>query len=347
MNVTATPPATTTNSTQVCVMIEDHAISDFLMSVYIMAFIFGLIFNVVTLGPIWQQMRRKNVLGIFLLNLSISDMLFLFTMPLWMNYYRHNHQWQLGVTSCSIAGFFYYSNMYISIYLLCCISVDRCLVVTFPLHSKTYRTSRYAWTQCIAVYVVVVVLHIVVLVNDNLKDAHDDINNNDRCYETYPMQKPIALFNLLRVGVFFLVPLLVLAVSYWRVLATVGQSPGLNAQVKRKVRLLSFGVIGIFSICFAPYHILLLTRSLVFYYSNDTLPQGSYCQFEQNMHFFFSCTLALSSLNCVVDPVLYVLVSNGVQEEVKMCWRRHRGTQTDTDCALTAYNRGKMNRNLI
>lgn len=346
MNVTDIPPQTTTANSTPCVKIGASPISDLLMSVYILAFIFGLIFNVLTLGPIWQQVRRQNVLGIFLLNLSISDLLFLFTMPLWINYYRQDHHWKLGVLSCNIAGFFYYSNMYISIYLLCCISVDRCLVVTYPLRSKTHRTSRYAWAQCVTVYVVVTALHIMVLVNDNLTDAHDEVNNNDRCYETFPMQPPVALFNLLRVGIGFLLPLLVLAVSYWRVLATVGQSPGLTAQAKRKVRLLSFGVIGIFSFCFAPYHILLLIRSLVFYNSDDVLAQGSYCQFEQEMHFLFSCTLALSSLNCVVDPVLYVLVSNGVQEEVKLCWRRRRRTQTG-ECALTAYERGKTNTNLI
>lgn len=346
MNITVSPQATTTNLSIVCVKIEHSAISDILMSVYILCFIVGLIFNVVTLGPIWQQVQRQNVLGIFLLSLSISDMLFLFTMPLWINYHHQDHRWKLGAISCSVAGFFYYSNMYISIYLLCCISVDRCLVVTYPFRSKNYRTSRYAWAQCVTVYVVVVALHIMVLVNDNLTDAHDEENDNDRCYETYPMQKPVALFNLLRVCIGFLLPLLVLAVSYWRVLATVGQSPGLSAQVKKKVRLLSFGVIGIFSFCFAPYHILLLTRSLVFYKSENTDPQGSYCQFEQSMHFLFSCTLALSSLNCVVDPVLYVLVSNGVQEEVKLFWRRRRQTQTE-DCVLTTYNREKPNTNLI
>lgn len=330
-----------------CVKIGESAISDVLMSTYIIAFIFGLIFNVITLGPIWQQMRRQNVLGVFLLNLSISDILFLFTMPLWINYYRWDHHWQLGVVSCSIAGFFYYSNMYISIYLLCCISVDRCLMVTFPLRSKTHRTSRCAWVQCAVVYIIVVAMHIVVLVHDNLTDAHDEKNNNDRCYETYPMQWPVALFNLIRVGVGFLIPLLVLAVSYWRVLATVGQSPGLSAQAKRKVRLLSYGVIGIFSFCFAPYHILLLARSLVFFYnSEDTLPQGIYCTFEQSLHFTFSCTLALSSLNCVVDPVLYVLVSNGVREDMKQFWRRHTRSQTDTDCVVPVYKR-KPDSNLL
>lgn len=338
---------TTANSSQACVQIEDSKISDLLMSVYIIAFVFGLSFNVLTLGPIWQQMRRQNVLGIFLLNLSISDMLFIFTIPLWINYYFQNHRWQLGVLSCSIAGFFYYSNMYISIYLLCCISVDRCIVVSYPLRHKTHRTMCFAWTQCAIVFVLVTVMHIYVLFSDNLLDAHDDVNNNDRCYETYPMQKPVAFFNLVRVGVGFFLPLLVLAVSYWRVLATVGQSPGLSSQSKRKVRLLSYGVIGIFSICFAPYHILLLIRSLVFfYYSDDTTAQGSYCQFEQKTHFFFSFTLALSSLNCVVDPVLYVLVSNSVWEEVGQCFRWARRTQTD-GYALSAANRRKVNANII
>lgn len=347
MNETVTPTGNSTKTgDRECVEIGASAFSDFLMSVYILAFILGLIFNVLTLGPILQQVKRKNILGIYLLSLSVSDILFLFTMPLWINYYRWDHNWRLGIESCSVAGFFYYTNMYISIFLLCCISVDRCLVVSFPLHFKTRRTPRYAWVQCAIVYVVVAVLHIIVLYYDDLKDAHDDIKGNDRCYETFPMKPNVAMFNMVRVGMGFFLPLLVLAVSYWRVLATVGQSPGLSAQAKRKVRLLSFGVIGIFSFCFAPYHILLLTRSLVYYNSEDKTSQGSYCQFEQKTHFFFSCTLALSSLNCVVDPVLYVLVSNIVQEKLKLCWRKQRQIRTE-DCALTAYNRGKPNSNLI
>ncbi|XP_029964528.1 G-protein coupled receptor 4-like [Salarias fasciatus] len=354
MNVTVTMAVKDMNtSTSMCVTIESLGFSTFLMSVYIVAFIFGLLFNGLTLGPIYQQVQRQNVLGIFLLSLSISDMLFIFTMPLWMNYYRKGHQWGLGVGSCSVAGFFYYSNMYISIFLLCCISVDRCLVVTYPLRFKAQRTSRYAWAQCITVYVVVVVMHIMVLIYDNLKDAHDDKNDNDRCYETYPMQSNVAMFNLIRVCVGFLLPLLVLTVSYWRVLATVGESPGLNAQAKRKIRLLSFGVIGIFFFCFAPYHILLLTRSIVFYrYRDDTTPQGPYCQFEQSMHMYFSSTLALSSLNCVVDPVLYVLVSNLVQDKLKQCWKGRRQTRQRTvaegeNCVLTRTTKITSNNNLI
>ncbi|KAM6973029.1 G protein-coupled receptor 184 [Aplochiton taeniatus] len=314
----STPATNGTNANATCVNIGESFISDFLMSVYILAFVLGLTFNLLTLGPIWQQVRSRNVLAVFLLNLSLSDLLYILTMPLWINYYHQDHHWKLGPASCSVAGFFYYSNMYISVYLLCCISVDRCLVVTFPMQCKTRRTPRYAWALCLAVCVLVTALHVLVLVFDELGDAHDERNGHDRCYETYPMQPPMALFNVLRVGIGFLLPLLVLGVSYWKVLATVGRSPGLAPQAKRKVRLLSVGVIGIFSVCFAPYNVLLLARSLAFFGDPE-----HYCAFERAVHFPFSCTLALSSLNCVVDPVLYVLVSNRVRDE--MCWWRREG----------------------
>lgn len=327
MNVTMASPVKTTDP--LCVEIRQSFISDFLMTIYILAFIFGLIFNILTLKPICLQVKQKNVLGIFLLCLSISDLLYIFTMPLWINYYNNDHKWELGATSCSIAGFFYYSNMYISIYLLCCISVDRCLVVAYPLRFRTLRTSCYAWIVCAVVYSTVATMHIIILVYDNLNNAHDNKNKQDHCYETYPMPKIVAMFNLVRVATGFLLPLLVLTVSYWKVLATVGQSPGLNAQAKRKVRLLSIGVIGIFSVCFAPYHILLLARSIVFFKSDHETPKGPYCTFEQNTHFFFSVTLALSSLNCVVDPVLYVLVSNTVRDKLNLCFRNRENNQED------------------
>ncbi|XP_043976591.1 G protein-coupled receptor 184 [Gambusia affinis] len=334
MNVTPTATLATTNATETCVDIKDNPVSKFLMSVYILAFVFGLIFNVLTLYPICQQVKQQNVLGIFLLNLSISDLLLIFTTPLWINYYRWNHQWGLGVESCSVAGFFYYSNMYISIYLLCCISVDRCLVVCYPLRFKHHHTSRYAWVQCVVVYALVIIIHVFILKNDELVDVHDDIHNSDRCYETYPMKRNVAMFNMIRVGFGFILPLLVLGVSYWKVLATVGKSPGLTAPAKRKVRLLSYGVIGIFSVCFAPYHILLFVRSYVRYFNEEKL----HCAFERQMHFPFSSTLAISSLNCVVDPVLYVLVSNGAKDKLKLCCRgqEQRGME---DCRLTPYKK--------
>lgn len=295
-----------------CVDIEISPISDLLIGIYITALVLGLVFNLLTAWPIIQQIQKKNVLGVYLLSLSISDVLYVLTMPLWILYYYNDHHWTLGLQLCKLAGFVYYSNMYISIYLLCCISIDRCLAVTFPLKIKTFRRYRYAWLISGFIYVFTAGLHILVILMDEVTDPLDE---DQRCYETFPMTKRVALFNLLRVVIGFLLPLLVLVVCYFQIFRKVKESVGLDNQGKRKVKLLSVGVITIFSVCYAPYHVLLLIRSIAFYHF-DVKP---YCEFEQAQHFYFSGTLAMSSLNSVVDPLLYVLVSNGMRESVRLC----------------------------
>ncbi|XDV32674.1 hypothetical protein PO909_003424 [Leuciscus waleckii] len=238
-----------------CVIMNPSA-GPLLMSIYIIAFILGLLFILVTIGPIIQQICRKNVLGIYLLSLSVSDLLYVLTMPLWIYYLSNNHKWTLGQGLCSLAGFFYYSNLYISIYILCCVSIDRCLAITFPLRVKAFRRQRYAWIICGLVYIFVMALHCLVLYLDKLPDPLDD--GDQRCYETFPMTEPIAMFNLIRVGIGFLLPLVIITVCYCLIASKVQQSRGVHEQGKRKVRLLSIGVIAIFSFCFAPYHILLM-----------------------------------------------------------------------------------------
>lgn len=307
----ATPNANNTS----CVYMNPAA-GPLLMSIYIIAFILGLLFNLVTIGPIIQQICRKNVLGIYLLGLSVSDLLYIITMPLWIYYLSNNHKWTLGQGLCSLAGFFYYSNQYISIYILCWISIDRCLAITFPLRIQSFRRQRYAWIICGLVYIFVMALHCLVLYLDKLPDPLDD--GYQTCYETFPMTERIAMFNLIRVGVGFLLPLVVITVCYCLIPAKVQQSRGVDEQGKRKVTILSMGVIGIFSFCFAPYHILLMIRSIAFF----SLGEKENCNFEQAMFLPFTCSLALSSLNSMVDPVLYVLASNGVREDIRLfCWK--------------------------
>ncbi|XP_048837928.1 G protein-coupled receptor 184 isoform X2 [Brienomyrus brachyistius] len=303
----------TTNNT--CVDLSNNSISNLLMAIYIVAFVLGVVLNLITLGPIVQQVRSHNVLGVCLLNVAISDLLYIFTMPLWIHYYYSDHRWEMGQRTCQLAGFFFYSNMYISIYLLCCISVDRCLTITYPLQARAFRRPRYAWTVCGSVILIVMIIHALILALDN---RNTPLDGKLRCYEHLPMPSEVARMNLIRASLGFLLPLLVLASCYWQIFGKVHRSETLDKQSKRKVQLLSMGVIVIFSVCFAPYHLLLIVRSVAM-----LLMQGEmYCAFEQHTYFYFSVALAISSLNSVMDPVLYVLVSNGVKEELRVYFIR-------------------------
>ncbi|XP_018603916.1 G protein-coupled receptor 184 [Scleropages formosus] len=323
-------PAQTMNNHTVnktCVDLSDSSSGDLLMTIYILAFVLGVITNLFTLGPIVQQVRSHNVLGVYLLSLAFSDLLYIFTMPVWIYYYHNHHHWNMSPWTCQLSGFFFYSNMYISIGLLCCISIDRCLTVSYPLQARTVRSSRYALIISAFVGLVVMTIHCLILIFD----TSYPLDENKRCYEHYPMPLPVARFNLIRASLGFLCPLLVLAVCYWQIIRKVRHSEGVDQKAKQKVRRLSVAVIAIFSICFAPYHFLLTVRSLAAFY----MPMKDYCHFEENLHFFFSCALAVSSLNSVMDPVLYVLSSDGVKKDIRLCLVRLRRGKLETKSFAT------------
>ncbi|XP_029475575.1 probable G-protein coupled receptor 132 [Rhinatrema bivittatum] len=274
---------------------------------YGVVFLLGLATNALTLWPIVLQVQhQKNVLGIYLFNLAICDLLYILTLPLWIIYVLNGHVWTLGGPVCYLVAFIFYSNMYISVLLLCCISLDRYLAVVYPIRSLFLRSRRTAGLVSGLVTLLVFTFHLGVSVRAGKQE-------NATCYDRYPLQGSVAAFNYFRFTAGFLLPLLVLTFSYLRIFQGVNQSRTLSIQKKVKVKRLSFAIIGIFLLCFAPYHLLLLARTAVF---SHTGPCSS-CAFEQKVHVVFSVSLAVSSLNSALDPVLYMLVSDSMKKDVR------------------------------
>lgn len=85
------------------------------------------------------QVRQRNELGIYLMNLSVADLLYIATLPLWIDYFLQHDDWIHGQESCKLFGFIFYTNIYVSIAFLCCISIDRYLAVAFPLRFAKVR----------------------------------------------------------------------------------------------------------------------------------------------------------------------------------------------------------------
>lgn len=84
-------------------------------------------------------MRQRNELGVYLINLSVADLLYIATLPLWIDYFLHHDNWIHGQESCKLFGFIFYTNIYVSIAFLCCISLDRYLAVAYPLRFAKVR----------------------------------------------------------------------------------------------------------------------------------------------------------------------------------------------------------------
>lgn len=93
----------------------------------------------VSLPLLCVQVRQRNELGVYLINLSVADLLYISTLPLWIDYFLQRDDWIHGQESCKLFGFIFYTNIYVSIAFLCCISLDRFLAVAYPLRFAKVR----------------------------------------------------------------------------------------------------------------------------------------------------------------------------------------------------------------
>ncbi|CAM4615775.1 unnamed protein product [Lepidochelys kempii] len=133
------------NTTLVSCNVDSKIDHLFPPTLYIMVITMGLPTNCMALWAAYLQVRQHNELGIYLLNLSVADLLYIATLPLWIDYFLHYDNWIHGQESCKLFGFVFYTNIYISIAFLCCISVDRYLAVAHRCASPRCAGSRQPW----------------------------------------------------------------------------------------------------------------------------------------------------------------------------------------------------------
>ncbi|KAF7704345.1 hypothetical protein HF521_021417, partial [Silurus meridionalis] len=271
---------------------------------YILVLLVGFPINAYSLYHAWLQLRARNELGVYLLNLTVSDLLYLASLPVWLQYIFNGDNWIYSEWACKICGFLLYDNIYISIGFLCCISIDRYLAVVYPLRFSALRTMKAAALVSAVVWIKELAVGIFIFQH---KELSIDKTNHSVCFEHYPMQEWEKPINYYRFLVGFLFPLLILSVSYFRVLRAVGKSAGTQTAQKKRIRSLVTITIIIFLVCFSPYHIFLLVRTVM---ETD-------CSFVEKIFFYYHFSLLLTSFNCVADPALYCFVSESVQNSIQ------------------------------
>ncbi|XP_022440565.1 G-protein coupled receptor 4 [Monodon monoceros] len=276
-------------------------------SLYIFVIGVGLPTNCLALWAAYRQVRQHNELGVYLMNLSIADLLYICTLPLWVDYFLHHDNWIHGPSSCKLFGFIFYTNIYISIAFLCCISVDRYLAVAHPLRFTRLRRVKTAVAVSSVVWATELGANSAPLFHDEL---FRDRYNHTFCFEKFPMESWVAWMNLYRVFVGFLFPWALMLLSYRGILRAVRGSVSTERQEKAKIKRLALSLIAIVLVCFAPYHVLLLSRSAVY------LRHPWDCGFEERVFSAYHSSLAFTSLNCVADPILYCLVNEGARSHV-------------------------------
>ncbi|KAK6481283.1 putative G-protein coupled receptor 132 isoform X1 [Huso huso] len=309
-----------------------------LVVLYSIVFIIGVPANFVTVILTYKQVQRKNVLGIYLFSLSLCDLMYLFTLPLWVSYVNNDHEWLWSPVSCKITGYVFFNNMYISIFLLCCISIDRYVAVVYAVESRGLRRQKLAAIITCIICIVVPIGHVPVF---TMKE--DDTGQvSKKCFEPGKASAMVTGFNYARFFIGFFLPLCILIVTNYCILTNIQASTGLLGRSKMKVKCLAITVIVLFLVCFGPYHIILLLRAVMYH----ILEEGQNCDFGKQIYIPYTICLGLSTFNSAMNPILYVLASDNIRKELKrglLSFRsrtslQHRGTDSSLPKFPTSKN---------
>ncbi|KAI3356973.1 hypothetical protein L3Q82_003608 [Scortum barcoo] len=150
----------------------------FLPPVYILVFIIGLVANGWGLKSLIQKWKKLKIINIFVLNLGLTDVLYLLTLPIFVVYYSMKSKWIFGDAFCKIMRFCFSLNLYGSIGFLTCISVYRYLAIVHPVRVM----GRLTRTHSVVISVVVWLLVGVQSLPDMFYPKTP--GNDTRCFDT-------------------------------------------------------------------------------------------------------------------------------------------------------------------
>ncbi|XP_055032405.2 C3a anaphylatoxin chemotactic receptor-like [Misgurnus anguillicaudatus] len=232
---------------------------------------------------------KPNVTNIWLVNLAVADLIFCMTRVTSLLSIFFDH-WPFGDFLCKFIGFFKYTNMFCSVFLLAVISVDRVLCVWRPVFTRNRRTLCVARLISLGVWIVAVIFSSPYFV---YRGVYPDKNNVSLCSPKEEVKakegnsaKYIYYYNRFFFG--FLFPFLVIFICY--ALAAVGLRRTRLSGKSRPLRIFAVLVFAFF-LCCAPYHILGLVKLKNRNHSAVKLGWNM----TSNLAYFNSC----------VNPVLY------------------------------------------
>lgn len=272
----------------------------FLPPVFVIVFVVGTLSNIWGLKSVCSSWNNIGNINIFMLNLGIADLLYLFTLPFLVNYYATGSYWQFGQPFCKITRFCFNLNLYGSIGFLTCISIYRYLGIVHPMRVMGKIRSHHSLAISALVWALVVIQILPDMFfekNDQTKpfSCFDTTSNNlTRAYLTYSMGWTVTGFAL---------PLLIILICYGHIVAVLTRKSNVNPLLKQRSLKLVVILVILFSICFIPYHVFrnlnLQTRILKL----DGICHHSF----DDIYIAHQVGRCLACLNSAINPLIYIV----------------------------------------
>ncbi|XP_073334550.1 proteinase-activated receptor 1-like [Pagrus major] len=320
-NTTRPPNKTQIISDDVLLLLTGPLSTVLIPSFYTLVCLISVPINICALLAFARRIRPKKPAAIYMLNLACADLIFGILLPFKISYHFRGSDWVFGPLMCRVVTAAFYWNMYCSVLLIACISVDRLLAVVYPIDSLAWRRPRNSVIACVTMWILSFAGSVPLVLSE--QTHHITALNITTCHDVQLTDELIWKYRIYFVTLccaLFFLPLLVTLVSYAWVIWSLSRVPmGLPGRSRRRTRavVMAATVLVIFVLCFAPTNCLLLAHYLQF---NEGMkddqkqdPNGSY-----TAYLLFMC---LGSLNCLLDPLVYYFGSSQCQRQLSSVLR--------------------------
>ncbi|XP_051503231.1 lysophosphatidic acid receptor 6-like [Myxocyprinus asiaticus] len=286
------------------------------VTVYSLVFVAGLALNLTALVIFLRNSKLRLHTTVYMIHLAFADLLLVCTLP--VRIYYHGGFRGLPQKICEFTGLILLTNMYGSIFLLTCISFDRCIAVCFPLSSRVREGRKKAWCVCLGIWLLTLGTSLPIYFKNQPITHINSSSNTEHCFNRFPKYatQPAALISTLIVG--FGIPLTVMILSSWGLLRALSKSTAAqtselvdSGRIKRMITT----NLAIFLFCFLPYHFMLV----LLYTYTDSILQCSLVPAYQY-------SLMIACLNAMLDPLAYYFTTETFRrkidvEAVRKIWR--------------------------
>ncbi|XP_009479094.2 C-C chemokine receptor type 4-like [Pelecanus crispus] len=285
--------------------------STFLPVLYSLLFVTGLVGNALVIWVLTVFKKVRAMTDVYLLNLAISDLLFVFSLPFLVQYSIMS-QWTFGNVMCKIISSAYFIGFYSSTFFITIMSVDRYLAIVRSVYALQIRTTAHGVISSLALWGVAILASAPELIF--FQETND--NNQSKCTPHYPDSnngwKTFSNFEVNILG--WLMPVGVLIFCYHSILKSLQKC---HTQNKYKAMKLVFIVVIVFFFFWTPVNIVIFLDSLRNLYVIDD------CQTSRRLDLAMELAEALSFIHCCLNPVIYAFVGEKFKKHLCEAFRKY------------------------
>ncbi|XP_075695142.1 putative G-protein coupled receptor 33 [Rhinoderma darwinii] len=218
----------------------------------LLTFVFGLVVNTLYLWVLGFRMRR-SINTTWFLHLILGNLVFTLSIPFFTAFVITKPHWVFGPFLCKIINSLLSLDMYLTVFVLTVISIDRYFLVFHPHWYRRYMNPQNATLICLLIWFLALLFTSPYLVFRQVK--YD--NNITICYNDYTVsgqwngQQVKWFMFITRLFLSLIIPFSVIIICYVKIILKIRKQN--LAKSNKPYKIICIAIVSFF-VSWAPYH---------------------------------------------------------------------------------------------